>query len=117
MYSKLTIEELEFGEVTVLRLSGQVVLDDGDLVFRKRIHELVDRGRNKIVLDLSAVDYIDSAGIGMIVGKLKTVRERHGDMKLLKLNARGIRVFGITKLVFVFETFENEEQAVKSFGK
>ena len=117
MYSKLTIEEREYGDVTVLGLVGQVVLDDGDLVFRKRIHDLVERGRVKLVLDLSAVDYIDSAGIGMIVGKLKTVRERNGDMKLLKLNARGIRVFGITKLVFVFETFDNEEQAVKSFGE
>jgi anti-sigma B factor antagonist len=117
MYSKLTIDEVEFGDVTVLRLVGQVVLDDGDLVFRKKIHELADRGRVKLVLDLSGVNYIDSAGIGMIVGKLKTVRERKGDMKLLKLNARGIRVFGITKLVFVFETFDDEEQAIRSFSE
>ena len=115
MHSRLKIDEREFGDVTVLDLSGQLVLDDGDLVFRKRIHELVDRGRFKVVVDLDKVDYIDSAGIGMIVGKLKTVRERGGDMKLVRLNVRGLRVFGITKLLLVFETFDNEDDAVKSF--
>lgn len=116
MASKLTIEEREFGDVTVLVLRGQLLLDDGDLVFRRKIHELVGRGRVKIVVNLAEVDYIDSAGVGMIVGKLKTVRERAGDMRLLNLNTRGQRVFGITKLVFVFETFDNEDAAVRSFS-
>ena len=116
MSSKLIIEEREFGDVTVLTLRGQILLDDGDLVFRSKIYELVDSGHVKIVVNLAAVDYIDSAGIGMVVGKLKTVRERGGDMKLLNLNTRGQRVFGITKLVFVFETFDNEKAAVRSFS-
>ncbi len=113
--SKLLIDEREVGDVTILVLSGQLVLDDGDLALRRRIHELVDRGRIKIVLDMAAVTYIDSAGVGMVVGKLKTVRERGGDMKLLNLNLRGLRVFGMTRLLFVFDTFETEEMAVKSF--
>jgi anti-sigma B factor antagonist len=114
--SRLVIDEREFGDVTVLQLRGQILLDDGDLVFRRKIHELADKGRVKVIVNLGEVDYIDSAGIGMIVGKLKTVRERNGDMKLLHLNPRGMRVFGITKLVFVFETFEDEQAAIKSFG-
>lgn len=113
--SKLSIDEREVGDVTILILSGQLVLDDGDLALRRCIHELVDRGRIKIVLDLGAVTYIDSAGVGMVVGKLKTVRERGGDMKLLSLNMRGLRIFGMTRLLFVFDTFETEEMAVKSF--
>ena len=116
MASKLLIEEREFGDVTVLLLRGQILLDDGDLLFRRKVHELIDRGRVKLVVNLSEVDYIDSAGVGMVVGKLKTVRERGGDMKLLNLNVRGQRIFGITKLVFVFETFENEDAAVRSFA-
>ena len=116
MASKLLIEEREFGDVTVLTLRGQILLDDGDLVFRRKIHELLDSGRVKIVVNLSEVDYIDSAGVGMVVGKLKTVRERKGDMKLLQLNTRGQRIFGITKLVFVFEVFENQDAAVASFA-
>ena len=115
MSSKLAIAEREAGDVTILKLSGQLVLDDGDLAFRKTIHDLVERGRTKVVVDLEAVTYIDSAGIGMVVSKLKTLRERGGDMKLLNLNLRGLRVFGITKLMFVFDTFNSEEMAVKSF--
>jgi anti-sigma B factor antagonist len=116
MSSRLGIDEREAGDVTVLTLSGQLVLDDGDLAFRRRIHDLVERGRVKVVVDLGGVDYIDSAGIGMIVGKLKTVRERGGDMKLLNLNVRGLRVFGMTKLLLVFETFDSADAAVTSFA-
>lgn len=113
--SKLTIDERESGDVTILTLAGQMMLDDGDLAFRKRIHDLIDRGRTKIVLDMGGVTYIDSAGIGMVAGKLKTVRESGGDMKLLHLTTRGQRVFGVAKLLIMFETFDTEELAVKSF--
>jgi anti-sigma B factor antagonist len=115
MSSKLAIAERESGDVTILTLSGQLVLDDGDLAFRKKIHELVDRGRTRIVVNLEGVTYIDSAGVGMVVSKLKTLRERGGDMKLLNLNVRGLRIFGITKLMFVFDTFDSEALAVRSF--
>ena len=114
--SKLTIAEHDSDDVTVLTMNGQILLDDGDLAFRKRIHELVDRGRVKVVLDMAGVTYIDSAGIGMIAGKLKTLRERGGDMKLANLSTRGQRVFGMAKLLMMFETFETEAEAVKSFA-
>jgi anti-sigma B factor antagonist len=114
--SKLSIVERESGSVTLLTLAGQIVLDDGDLAFRKRIHDLIERGRPRVVVDLGGVTYIDSAGIGMIVGKLKTLREKGGDMKLLNLSTRGQRVFGMAKLLVLFETFDNEDAAVKSFG-
>ena len=102
--------------MTVLTLTGEVTLDDGDLAFRQRIHDLIARGRKKVVLELGGVTYIDSAGIGMIAGKLKTLREEGGDMKLLHLTTRGQRVFGMAKLLLLFETFDNEEQAVTSFA-
>ena len=113
--SRLSIEAREVGDVTVLKLSGRLVLDDSVLAFRQCVHALVDRGRIKIVLDLGGVTYIDSAGIGMVVSKLKTLRERGGDMKLLNLNVRGLRIFTMTRLLFVFDTFETEDMAVYSF--
>ena len=115
--STLSIVERESGDVTTLVLTGQVVLDDGDLLFRKRIHDLVERGRTKVVVDLGGVNYIDSAGVGMIVGKLKTLRERGGDMKLLNLNPRAESLFGMLKLLIVFERFEDEAAAVRSFAR
>jgi anti-sigma B factor antagonist len=115
--SKLTIEERHGDEVTVLVLTGQMLLDDGDLAFGKRIRELVERGRAKVVLDLGGVTYIDSSGVGMVVAKLKTLKEKGGDMKLLHLSRRTESLLGMLKLLIVFETFDDEAAAVRSFGR
>ena len=115
--SKLAIDERHAGDVTVLILNGQMLLDDGDLAFRKRIHDLVDGGCSKVVLDLGGVNYIDSSGVGMIVAKLKTLKEKGGDMKLLHLNPRAESLFGMLKLLIVFERFDDEAAAVRSFAK
>ncbi len=114
--SALTIVERQIDDVTVLALTGQILLDDGDLVFGRRIRDLVDRGCVKIVVDLSGVTYIDSSGVGMLVGKLKSVRERGGDIRLLHVTTRGQRLFGMLKILTVFETFEDEAQALRSFS-
>jgi anti-sigma B factor antagonist len=113
--SKLTIEERHADDVTVLVLTGQMLLDDGDLAFGRRIRDVVERGFTKIVLDLGGVTYIDSSGVGMIVAKLKTLRERGGDMKLLHLNPRAESLFGMLKLLIVFDRFDDEAAAVRSF--
>jgi anti-anti-sigma factor len=114
--SKLTIDERQAGDVTILLLTGQMLLDDGDLVFRKRIHDLIDRGFAKIVLDLGGVTYIDSSGVGMLVAKLKTLKEKGGDMKLLNLNRRAESLLGMLKLLILFEAFQDEAAAVRSFA-
>ena len=114
--SKLTIEERQTGDVTVLVLAGQMLLDDGDLAFGKRIRELIGGGRAKIVLDLGGLTYIDSSGVGMIVFQQKALRQSGGDMKLLHLNRRSETLFGMLKLLIVFETFEDEAAAVRSFA-
>lgn len=113
--SKLTLEEREAGDVTILALAGQMLLDDGDLAFRRTIHDLLERGRKKIVLELGGLTSIDSSGIGMIAAKLKTVRESGGDLKLLNLTPRGQRAFGFAKLHLIFEAFDDEDAALKSF--
>src|SRR5262245_53719976 len=86
--SRLQIVEHRVDDVTVLTLAGEMLLDDGDLAFRRKIHELVEGGRFRIVVDLGDVAYIDSAGIGMLVAKVKTVREKGGDIKLVRLTRR-----------------------------
>src|SRR4029453_4114942 len=113
--SKLDIGQREDGEVTVLTLAGQITLDDGDLLFRRCVHDLIDRGRTKLVVNLGDVTYIDSAGVGMLAAKLKTVREKGGDLRLARLTSRSQRLFGMMKLILAFETFEDEPAAVKSY--
>lgn len=114
--SRLTIAEREAGDVTILTLTGEIHLDDGDLAIRKRVHELLDGGRLKLLLDLAGVTHIDSAGVGMLAGKVKTVRDRGGDMKLVNLTSRSQRLFGMMKLHLTFETFDDEDLAIQSFA-
>jgi len=113
--SALQIVERLAGDVVVLTLSGEIALDDGDLEFGRRIDVLRARGSVKILVDLAGVTYIDSSGVGMMAAKLKQVRTRGGDMRLLHLNSRAQRLFGTMKLLITFETFEDEAAAVRSF--
>ena len=113
--SRLHIEERQTNGVTILFLAGEMLLDDGDLAFRRYIHDLIERGRVQILVDLADVTYIDSSGVGMMAAKLKTVREKGGDMRLLRLNSRGHRLFSVAKLHTAFEIFQDEAMALRSF--
>ena len=113
--SALSIAERQVDEVVVLTLTGQILLDDGDLAFGRKIRDLIEQGHVKIVVDLGGVTYIDSSGVGMLVGKLQSVRAKGGDIRLLHVTTRGQRLFGMLKILTVFEVFEDEAQAVRSF--
>jgi anti-sigma B factor antagonist len=114
--SRLEITERRRGDVTILVLGGEMLVDDGDVALRQRIHTLADQGQVKIVVDLAAVAHIDSAGVGMIVAKQKTVRDLGGDVKLLHLTERSQRLLALMKIAQIFEVFEDEDEAVRSFG-
>ena len=115
MASRLEIAERMVGDVLVLTLNGQMLLDDGDLAFGRRVDDFVNRGTVKVVLDLGGVTYIDSSGVGMMAAELKHVRAHGGDIRLLHLNSRAQRLFGTMKLLIAFETFADEAAAVRSF--
>ena len=102
------------GGVSVLHLSGRLVLEDGDAVFRDAVNELVAQNRIYLVVDLGSVTSIDSAGIGVLVGRFLSVRRRGGDMKLANLTSRSHRVMTITQLLDVFDCFDSIVVAVGS---
>jgi anti-sigma B factor antagonist len=114
--SRLQIAEHQVDDVTVLVLSGEMLVDDGDLAFGRKIVELIARGQVKLIIDLAAVSHIDSSGVGMMVAKAKAVRTAHGDMKLVRLTSRTQRLLSMMKLVLVFETFDDEESAIRSYS-
>ena len=116
MTARLTITEVQVGDVTVLRLSGRLELEEGDLDFRDHVDRLVAGGRLKILLDLKAVTRIDSAGIGMLVSKYLSTQKRGGTIKLLQLTRRSDHLMDITRLATVFEIFDDEADAVRSFA-
>ena len=113
--TKLKIEEREIQGVTVLTLSGQMLLDDGDLLFGRRVNDLVAREHMKVLVDLAAVTAIDSSGVGMMVAKLKDLRKRGGDMRLLRLTSAGHRLFNVLRLKTTFEVFDDEVTALRSY--
>ena len=113
--SKLDIQERDVDDVTIMTLTGQITLDDGDLLFRRHVHALLDRGRRKILVDLAGVTIIDSSGVGMMAAKLKTVREKGGDLKLVRLTSRTAHLLGLLKLKTVFDVHDDEAAALKSF--
>jgi anti-sigma B factor antagonist len=114
--SRLQIAEHRAGDATVLVLAGDITIDDGDLAFRKKIHELVEMGQVKLIVDLSGIRYIDSSGIGMLVAKAQTVRQKQGDIKLVRLTHRTQSLLAMLKLAMVFETFDDEESAVRRYS-
>jgi anti-sigma B factor antagonist len=114
--SKLTIDQRQTNGITVLTLSGEMLLDDGDLEFRRLVHELIEQGRVKLVVDLDGVTHIDSSGVGMMVAKLQTARRHGGDIKLVHLTGRSQRLLSTMKIMTIFETFDDLESAVRSYA-
>ena len=111
----MTLTERRAGDVSILDLKGRLVLEDGDAVLRQRINDLVAQGRLKILVNLQDVTYVDSCGVGVLIAKYVSLRKKGGDVKLLHLTSRSHRVMEISKLLSVFETFDSEDHALRSF--
>jgi anti-sigma B factor antagonist len=112
----MQIAERAAGDVTILDVSGKMTLGEGDEMLKDKVNSLALQGRKKIVLNLAAVPYIDSAGLGQIVQTYTTVSRQGGSLKLLGLTKRITDLLSITKLLTVFETYDNEADAVRSFA-
>jgi anti-sigma B factor antagonist len=112
----MQIEERAVGDVVVLDVKGKITLGEGDELLKDKVNSLVNQGQKKIILNLAGVPYIDSAGLGEVVRTYTTVSRQGGSLKLLNLTKRITDLLSITKLLTVFETFESENDAVKSFA-
>ena len=111
----MKIDERNEGGVTVLDLQGKLLIGEGDEILREKINSLVEGGKTKILLNLAEVPYMDSAGLGEVVRCFTTVSRKDGKLKLLNLTKRLHDLLSITKLLTVFETFDAEDEAVKSY--
>ncbi len=112
----MQIEERVVGQVTVLDLKGKITLGEGDEALKDKINSLVLQDRKRILLNLANVPYIDSAGLGEVVRTYTTVSRQGGQLKLVNLTKRITDLLMITKLLTVFETFDSEADALKSFS-
>jgi anti-sigma B factor antagonist len=111
----MQIEQRSSGDVVILDLKGKITLGEGDELLKDKVNSLLNQGHKKIVLNLAGVPYIDSAGLGEIVRTYTTVSRQGGQLKLLSLTKRITDLLSITKLLTVFETFDSESDAIRSF--
>lgn len=113
MSAKLTSRQV--GDVTVIDAGGRITLGEGSSAFRDIIRDMAAKGNKKLLLNLGEVSYIDSSGIGEMVSGFTTVTNNGGQLKLLGLSKRVKDLLQITKLYTVFEVYDDEAEAVRSF--
>ncbi|HEX8087745.1 MAG TPA: STAS domain-containing protein [Blastocatellia bacterium] len=111
----MDIKERVVDGVSVLDLSGKIVLGEGDSQIRDRIKDLLADGQRHILLNLGNVNYVDSAGLGALISGYTTTKREGGQLKLVNLTKRIQDLLAITKLITVFETYDDEKEAVASY--
>ena len=111
----MDIKERVVDGVSILDLSGKIVLGEGDMQIKERIRDLLTDGQKRILLNLADVSYIDSAGLGALISSYTTSRREGGTLKLVNLTKRIQDLLAITKLITVFDTYEDEKTALSSF--
>lgn len=111
----MKIVERQVQDVTILDLHGKILIGEGDEALRDAVNKAVESGKAKLLLNLADVPYVDSAGLGEIVRCYTTVSRKGGKLKLINLTKKIQDLLSITKLLTVFEVFEAEDEAVRSF--
>jgi anti-sigma B factor antagonist len=111
----MKIETRTVGDVYVLDCSGKITLGEGTMAIRNTVKDVLKGSGKKIILNLSDVNYIDSSGIGELVSSYTTVTNQGGQLKLVNLTKKIHELLAITKLLTVFQVFDNEQAAISSF--
>lgn len=101
--------------VQILDIEGKITIGKGDVALREAVHEQLGKGANRMLINLASVSTIDSSGVGELVSAFTTVTNRGGKLKLVNLPPKVNDILQITQLITVFETFDDEEEAVRSF--
>ena len=112
----IQVKTRQVGDVSVIDVTGRITLGEGASTLRESIRDLVAKGNKKILLNLSDVSYIDSSGIGELVSGFTTVTNQGGVLRLLGLTKRVKDLLQITKLYTVFEVYDDETSAIRSFA-
>jgi anti-sigma B factor antagonist len=114
--AELNISERQAGDVTILDMDGKVTIGEGSVALRTAIRRLLGEDKKKILLNLAGVGYVDSSGIGELVSSFTAVNKESGQLKLLNLTQKIQDLLAITKLLTVFDVFENEGDALSSYN-
>ena len=113
--AELNIKERQAGDVIILDMDGKITIGEGSVAVRSAIRRLLEEGKKKILLNLAGVGYVDSSGIGELVSSFTTINREGGQLKLLNLTQKIQDLLAITKLLTVFDVYEDEASALNSF--
>ncbi len=111
----MPIKETMNGQVAVLELKGKLMGGSETMAVHDKCKELVANDIKKVVIDLGKVSWMNSTGLGALMGSMTTLRNADGDLKLARVTEKVKSLFMITKLITIFDTFETVEEAVDSF--
>jgi anti-sigma B factor antagonist len=114
--AELNITERQAGDVTILDMDGKVTIGEGSVALRTTIRRILGEGKKNILLNLGGVGYVDSSGIGELVSSYSAVKKEDGTLKLLNLTQKIQDLLAITKLLTVFDTFDDEGEALASYN-
>jgi anti-sigma B factor antagonist len=105
------------GNVAIITVDGDITLNKGgDVLLKDKVQSLIQQGQKNIVIDLGGVSYVDSAGLGQLVHAYATTKNKGGALKLLNVTKRLKDLLVVTKLLTVFETYDDEKAALASFN-
>lgn len=113
----MTTSTRQAGDVTIVDITGRIALGQESAAVRNLIMDLLSQGHTKILLNMAGVDYVDSSGLGMLVSSMTSVRKAGGEIKLVNLSDKVDDLMEVTRLYTVFDIPDNEEAALKSFGR
>ncbi len=113
--AELAVSERQAGDVTILDISGSIRMGEGSIALREAVRRLAGDGKKNVLLNLSGVGYMDSSGVGELIASYTTLRRDSGQLKLLNLTDKIESLLVITKLLTVFDTYDNEAEALSSF--
>ena len=111
----LAMLEKDSGGITILEITGRITLGDESMQLRTKLKELLSQGKTRLVLDLANVGYIDSAGLGTLVGGYTSAYNMGAIMKLANLTKKFHEQLHITKLVTIFDVYDTVDEALQSF--
>jgi anti-sigma B factor antagonist len=113
--AELEIKERQAGDVTILDLSGSIRIGEGAIALRDAVRKLISEDKKRVLLNLRGVSYMDSSGVGELIANYTSLSRDGGQLKLLNLTDKIQSLLVITKLLTVFDTYDNEAEALSSF--
>ncbi|MFH1373557.1 MAG: STAS domain-containing protein [bacterium] len=112
----MKFNDLLEGNVVIFEISGKIMGGDETTMFHGRIHEYINQNKNKVLVDLAKVDWMNSVGLGMFISAMTTVKNSGGRFALVNIS-KIESILVVTRLITVFEHFDTREEAMKALNE